>query len=127
MELCGWGRYMATQYTFGASVPGAYMPDLENAGCILFWGYNPNLARLVHATATLEALKRGARLIVVDPRRTGIAKKADLWLQVRPGTDAALALGIAGVMIANAAGTTVNSSATGRTAHCSCGRITAVC
>jgi anaerobic selenocysteine-containing dehydrogenase len=99
MELCGWGRYLATQYTFGASVPGAYMPDLEQAGCILFWGYNPNLARLAHATATVEALKRGARLIVVDPRLTGPAKKADIWLQVRPGTDAALALGIAQVMI----------------------------
>ena len=59
MELCGWGRYQATQYTFGASVPGVYMPDLENAGCILFWGYNPNLARLSHATATVKALKRG--------------------------------------------------------------------
>lgn len=100
MELCGWGRYLATQYTFGAAVPGAYMPDLEQAGCILFWGYNPNLARLAHAGLTLDALKRGARLIVVDPRLTGIAKKADLWLQVRPGTDAALALGIADVMLA---------------------------
>ena len=99
MELCGWGRYLATLYTFGAPVPGMYMPDLEHAGCILFWGYNPNLARLNHATATMDALKRGARLIVVDPRRTGIAKKADSWLQVRPGTDGALALGIAGVMI----------------------------
>jgi anaerobic selenocysteine-containing dehydrogenase len=99
MELCGWGRYHATMYTFGASVPGNFMPDLENAGCILYWGYNPNLARLAHATATMEALKRGAHLIVVDPRRTGIAKKADVWLQVRPGTDAALALGIARVMI----------------------------
>ena len=99
MELCGWGRYLATLYTFGASVPGVYMPDLENAGCILFWGYNPNLARLTHATATVEALKRGARLIVVDPRRTGVAKKADVWLRVRPGTDGALALGIAHVMI----------------------------
>jgi anaerobic selenocysteine-containing dehydrogenase len=99
MELCGWGRYQATTYTYGASVPGVYMPDLENAGCILFWGYNPNLARLAHATATVDALKRGARLIVVDPRQTGVAKKADLWLQVRPGTDAALALGIAQVMI----------------------------
>jgi len=100
MELCAWGRYLATQYTFGAGVPGTYMPDLENAGCILFWGYNPNLARLCHATATVDALKRGARLIVVDPRRTGPARKADLWLQVRPGSDGALALGIAGVMIA---------------------------
>ena len=99
MELCGWGRYGATMYTFGASVPGNYLPDLENAGCILFWGYNPNLARIAHATATSAALKRGARLIVVDPRRAGPAAKADVWLRVRPGTDAALALGIAHVMI----------------------------
>jgi anaerobic selenocysteine-containing dehydrogenase len=99
MELCGWGRYLATGYTYGAAVPGVYMPDLENAGCILFWGYNPNLARLVHATATVAALKRGARLIVVDPRRTGPARRADQWLRVRPGSDGALALGIAQVMI----------------------------
>jgi anaerobic selenocysteine-containing dehydrogenase len=99
MELCGWGRLLATQYTFGASVPGHYMPDLEQAGCILFWGYNPNVARLAHAVATTTALRRGARLIVVDPRRAGLATKADLWLRVRPGTDAALALSIAHVMI----------------------------
>jgi anaerobic selenocysteine-containing dehydrogenase len=99
MELCAWGRYLATRYTFGASVPAAYMPDLEHAGCILYWGYNPNLARLSHAIATVDALRRGTRLIVVDPRRIGSANRADVWLQVRPGTDTALALGIAGVMI----------------------------
>jgi len=99
MELCGWGRYGATSYTFGAPVPGLYMPDLEQAGCILFWGYNPNLARIAHAVATTEALARGARLIVVDPRRAGPAHKADVWLRVRPGTDGALALGIAHLMI----------------------------
>lgn len=99
MELCGWGHILATQYTFGAAIHGGYMPDLENAGCMLFWGYNPNLARLAHSTLMTEAVKRGARLIVVDPRRTGPAKKADVWLQVRPGTDGALALGLAHVMI----------------------------
>jgi anaerobic selenocysteine-containing dehydrogenase len=99
MELCGWGRYGATLYTYGAGVPGTYMPDLDHAGCILFWGYNPNLARLAHAVATTAALRRGARLIVVDPRRVGPANKADVWLRVRPGTDAALALGLADVMI----------------------------
>jgi anaerobic selenocysteine-containing dehydrogenase len=78
---------------------GTPMPDLEHAGCILFWGYNPSLSRLAHATATIDALKRGSRLIVVDPRRVGLANKADLWLQVRPGSDAALALGIVNVMI----------------------------
>ena len=99
MELCGWGRYLATMFTYGTSVPGVYMPDLERAGCILFWGYNPNLARLVHAVDATAALRRGARMIVVDPRRTGPASKADIWLRVRPGTDGALALGIAHVMI----------------------------
>jgi anaerobic selenocysteine-containing dehydrogenase len=99
MELCGWGRYLAPVYTFGASVPGAYLPDLEQAGCILYWGYNPSVARLVHATGTTAALRRGARLIVVDPRRAGLAHKADHWLRVRPGTDAALALAMAHVLI----------------------------
>ena len=99
MELCGWGRYLASLYTYGAPVPGAFMPDLERAECILFWGYNPAVSRLAHATATRAALNRGARLIVVDPRRAGLATKADPWLRVRPGTDAALALAIIHVMI----------------------------
>ena len=50
-------------------------------------------------TAVVGALKRGMRLIVVDPRHVGLANKADLWLRVRPGTDGALALGIANLMI----------------------------
>ena len=99
VELCGWGRYFASVYTYGASVPGAYLPDLEQAGCILFWGYNPSIARLPHATRTTAALERGAKLIVVDPRRVGLAKRADHWLRVRPGTDGALALSLAHVMI----------------------------
>ncbi|NIQ60363.1 MAG: molybdopterin-dependent oxidoreductase [Gemmatimonadetes bacterium] len=99
MELCGWGRYLASTYTWGAAVPGAYMPDIENAGCILYWGYNPSVARLAHATATVAAHGRGARLIVVDPRRAGLARRADEWLRVRPGTDAVLALALAHVMI----------------------------
>src|SRR5580765_1214172 len=99
MELCGWGRHLASVYTYGAPVPGQYMPDLDRAECILFWGYNPAISRLAHATATRAALNRGAKLIVVDPRRAGLATKADPWLRVRPGTDAALALAITGVMI----------------------------
>ena len=101
MELCGWGRYLASLYTYGASVPGQYMPDLDQAGCVLFWGYNPSVSRLAHATATTAAVRRGARLVVVDPRRTGLAAKADPWLRVRPGTDAALALAITNVMISH--------------------------
>jgi anaerobic selenocysteine-containing dehydrogenase len=101
MELCGWGRFLAPLYTFGASVPGVYLPDLENAGCILFWGYNPSVARLAHATSTVAAVARGAKLIVVDPRKAGLAARADHWLRVRPGTDTALALSLTHVMIEN--------------------------
>lgn len=101
MELCGWGRFLAPLYTFGAPVPGTYLPDLENAGCILYWGYNPSVARLAHATSTVAALARGAKLVVIDPRKAGLAAKADHWLRVRPGTDAALALSLTHVMIEN--------------------------
>jgi anaerobic selenocysteine-containing dehydrogenase len=62
-------------------------------------GYNPSFTRLTHATAVVAALKRGMRLIVVDPRHVGLASKADQWLRVRPGSDGALALGLANVMI----------------------------
>jgi anaerobic selenocysteine-containing dehydrogenase len=99
MELCGWGRNLASTYTFGAPVPGAFMPDLDRAGCILYWGYNPSVARLVHATATVSARRRGAKLVAIDPRRAGLAADADHWLRVRPGTDAALALAITHVLL----------------------------
>ncbi len=99
MELCGWGRYLANMYTFGVGLPADCMPDLDNAGCILFWGYNPTVSRIAHATATVAAQKSGARLIVIDPRNAGLARRADQWLQVRPGSDGALALGLAHLMI----------------------------
>ncbi|MFT5114245.1 MAG: anaerobic selenocysteine-containing dehydrogenase [Parasphingorhabdus sp.] len=99
MELCGWGRYLANIYSFGVGLPAECMPDLENAGCILYWGYNPTVSRVAHSTATRAAQKRGAKLVVVDPRYAGLARQADEWLQVRPGTDGALALGLAQVMI----------------------------
>jgi len=99
MELCGWGRWLANIYSYGTALPAGVMPDLENAGCILFWGYNPSVSRIAHATATVAAINRGAKLIVVDPRRAGLARRADAWLQVRPGSDGALALGLSHVMI----------------------------
>ena len=54
------------------------------------------------ASLTLEQLKHGVRLIVVDPRKTELAKRADLWLQLRPGTAQALALGFLHVIIEEA-------------------------
>jgi len=104
LDVCGWGRAFATRYTFGVGSvglggTGGAMPDIANSGVVILWGYNPSFTRLTHATAVVEALKRGTRLIVVDPRHVGLAAKADVWLRVRPGTDGALALGIANLMI----------------------------
>jgi anaerobic selenocysteine-containing dehydrogenase len=106
LDVCGWGRAFATRYTYGVGsvatgAAGGAMADIANSGCLILWGYNPSIARLTHATIIVEALKRGLRLIVVDPRQAGLANKADLWLRVRPGTDGALALGLANLMIKN--------------------------
>src|SRR5262245_44681654 len=104
LDLCGWGRGYASRYAFGVGTvgtgsAGGAMPDIDRSGCLILWGYNPSMSRLTHATATVEALKRGMKLIVVDPRNAGLANKAHVWLRVRPGTDGALALGLANLMI----------------------------
>jgi anaerobic selenocysteine-containing dehydrogenase len=95
-EICAWHRQFARAFTTGA---GIGTPDYGAAGCILLWGHNPGASLLAAATRIAEARARGARLVVVDPRHVGFAVKADCWLPVRPGTDAAVALAIAGVMI----------------------------
>jgi anaerobic selenocysteine-containing dehydrogenase len=75
------------------------MPDVARSGCIVVWGSNPNGNFLSLARDIAAAKARGARLLVVDPRRVGLANKADVWLQVRPGTDGALALGLIHLLI----------------------------
>ncbi len=95
-ENCNWHKDFAPAYTFGA---GIGMPDYPHTGCILLWGFNPATSWLAQATAVQQARKRGARLIVVDPRRAGLAASADLWLRPHPGSDAALALGLAHELI----------------------------
>ena len=104
LDLCGWGRGFATRYVFGVGSvaigsAGGAMPDIAETGCLILWGYNPSFSRITHATATVSGLKRGMKLIVIDPRQVGLANKADIWLRVRPGTDGALALGLANIMI----------------------------
>ena len=100
MELCGWGRYLASLYTYGASVPGAVHARSRRAPGASCSGATTRRSRgSPTRRRTTAALRRGARLVVVDPRRAGLATKADQWLRVRPGTDAALALAITHVMI----------------------------
>lgn len=74
-------------------------PDYDNTNCILVWAANPLSSHPPRGNDIVKAKKRGAKLIVVDPRRTVLAERADLWLQIRPGTDAALALGMLNTII----------------------------
>jgi anaerobic selenocysteine-containing dehydrogenase len=74
--------------------------DLHNSNLIVIWGENTALTKPSEWAEIWEAKeKTGAKIIVVDPRFTETAEKADLYLPIRPGTDAALALGIANVII----------------------------
>ncbi len=69
--------------------------------CILYWGHNPVNSGPDGETRfnVLESLAHKPKIIVVDPRRTGLAEKADVWLQIRPGTDDALGLSMLNVII----------------------------
>ena len=80
LDLCGWGRGFATRYVFGVgSVAtgsgGGAMPDIAESGCLILWGYNPSFSRITHATATVAGLKRGMKLIVIDPRNVGTGQQ----------------------------------------------------
>lgn len=69
---------------------------------VLVWGSNlteVGASDGMCSSQLLQTLKGGAKSIVVDPRRTKLASCADIWLQIRPGTDAALALGMLNVII----------------------------
>lgn len=95
-ELCNWHKDHAHIFTFGCGIPPA---DYRNAELILLWGHNPSNVWLAQAGAVAAGRAAGARVIVIDPRRSRHAADADLWLQVRPGTDAALALGLARILL----------------------------
>lgn len=91
-EICNWHKDHAHAFTFGCGLP---TPDYGKADLILLWGHNPANSWLAQAHAIGEARQRGARVAVVDPRRSGSARDCDQWLRIRPGTDGALALGLA--------------------------------
>lgn len=96
---CLWPRLVENGITFGASYLEA--SDCENSNCILIWGTNPPATWPVKAADIMDARERGACLIVVDPHLSETAAKADLWLQLRPGTDTALGLAMLHVIIHN--------------------------
>jgi len=81
---------------------GLVDPDYAASKCILLWAHNPEASWPgLYMYDIRQGLKAGAKLIVIDPRGTNLAKKADHWLQIRPGTDVALALTFINLIITN--------------------------
>jgi anaerobic selenocysteine-containing dehydrogenase len=96
LYVCNWNREWGAHYTYGVATP---RPDYDNARCIVLWGFNPYASWPAAAARISRAKARGAKLIVIDPRKSHMAAKADLWLQVRPGADGVLALSMVHVML----------------------------
>jgi len=88
--LCYVGRYLAYKLVQGYWNP---CPDFRNARLIVLWGANPPASHFTFMGPIEEARRRGSRLIVIDPRKTEIARQADVHLMPWPGTDGALAWG----------------------------------
>ena len=97
-HMCYVSRVGATLITCG-NLP---VCDYEGGPrCIMVWGNNVVWTNPDEYTGEnlLRALSQGAKLIVVDPRLTWLASRANIWLRLRPGTDTALALGMAHVIV----------------------------
>ncbi len=95
-HICTWNRRVGSKYTYGTGMP---LPDFDNTQCMLLWGINPTATSPAQALRINRARSRGAKLIVIDPRKTTLAEKADCWLQVKPGTDGELAMAMIHVLI----------------------------
>ena len=78
-------------------------PDWKRPDLIVIWGNNPIVSNSdgLYGHWVVDCLKRGSRAIVIDPRMIWLASKAEHYLQIRPGTDGALALGIVNYLIEN--------------------------
>jgi anaerobic selenocysteine-containing dehydrogenase len=82
-------------------MPSVTYQDYPDAKLIVLWGVNPSASGIHLIPFVREAQKRGAKLIVVDPRSTAMARAADIHLPVKPGTDVVVALAIHRYLFAN--------------------------
>ncbi len=92
--LCGGIIGTAYGATYG-DTPSLPPEQLADAGLIVVWGNNVTVSNLHLARYIAAARRNGARLVVIDPRRLQIARKADLHLALRPGPDVVLAMALA--------------------------------
>ena len=99
-HICHTPSVVAESCTVGETIMMEVGPDYQSANCIVVWGANPLVSHPPRGREIVQAKqRRKAKLIVIDPRCTPLASLADLWLQVRPGTDVALALGMMNTII----------------------------
>lgn len=93
-NLCWPAGLEAVRLTLGENKHNAPW-DIENARLIILWGKNPAETNVQQMIFLDKAQANGAKIVVIDPRRTPTSEKADVLLQPRPGTDAIIALAIA--------------------------------
>lgn len=74
-------------------------PSYSGTRCVVVWGFNPDESDAQQARDARSARKNGAKLIVIDPRAIPLSRDADIYAQIKPGTDTALALGLLNVVI----------------------------
>lgn len=99
-HICYNPSSVGQQVTWGASILGESGPDHSNSDCIMVIGGNPLISHPPRGLLILEAVKkRKSKLIVIDPRRTTLAERADIWLQLRPGSDLALIMAMIKIII----------------------------
>ena len=96
--ICSSPGMAGLTYTLGGAV-GMDMERFADARLILLWGTNSITSNLHLWMRAQEAKRRGARLVAIDPYRTDTAQKCHVHIALRPGTDAALALGMMHVLI----------------------------
>ncbi len=97
--ICSMAGTVGMRMTVGANV-GADPEGIPQSDLVLLWGTNTLTANPHLWPFVLEARARGARIVAIDPIRTRTAAQCDEWISIRPGTDAALALGMMHVLLA---------------------------
>ncbi len=97
--ICASAGGVGYKYTIGARI-GTDVEQFQDAKLILIWGGNPIASNLHFWMRAQEAKRRGAKLIAIDPYRSLTAEKCHQHIALLPGTDAALALGMMHVLIA---------------------------
>jgi formate dehydrogenase major subunit len=102
-RVCHASTAQALRDATGTGAASACYDDLERARLIVVVGANPTEAHPVVGARIVQAVRRGAGLVVVDPRRTELAERADVFLQLRPGTNVALLNALAALLLEHGA------------------------